>query len=131
MSRRTLELAWQAFFVAVLLAALLVLPGCSPFTGPTDGVRFDPPAIYHEWWLESQACVMFRVVLPYEQVKWYVTPDTPRDHNGQAGAALEMDGTIWIWQEAVTRKVVIQHELVHAVNDIEGHPYNPFGRCNL
>ena len=49
-------------------ALLLALAACG-FTAPEDAVPLDPPAIYRDWWLESQSCVQLPVKLHFERVE--------------------------------------------------------------
>ena len=112
-----------------LLALLLV--GCLQPEIPEGTTRITPPAEYLVWWQQVQPCVGKPERRPFSRVEWYLTPEMPRDHNGTEGLAIEEDGRIYLWAPWANTPWVIQHELVHAVNSIDGHPADPFIRCHL
>lgn len=113
------------------LLAILLLAGCADPFIPEGTVRIDPPPEYRVWWEASRACVAKREWVAFERVEWYITPDYPVSSDGQAGAALAVENRIYIVEWYRDQPWVIQHELVHVVNAIHGHPADPFYRCHL
>lgn len=116
---------------AVKLAALALLAACqSPFI-PADTERITPPAEYRQWWEASRPCIAKPEVRPYRQIEWYVTESSLVGSDGQPAAALTQGNRVYLMDVFARQPWVIQHELVHAINDIRGHPYDPFVRCGL
>ena len=115
-----------------LIPVLLLTAACAPdWTAPAEAVRFDPPPEYRVWWEASRACVNRREWVRYEQVTWYVTPERLLATDGELHGAL-VDGTaVYLWERNTGIPWVIQHELVHAIARVKGHPWDPFWKCNL
>lgn len=110
----------------------LLLAACASPTIPEGTVRIDPPAEYRIWWDAIAPCVDRPVRRPYAEVRWYLSPEMPEDHEGRKGLALEDDGRIYLWAPWANTPWLIQHELVHAINKIgPNHPTDPFYRCQL
>ena len=56
---------------ALKLLVLFVLVGCTfYFAAPEDATRFEPPAIYREWYDLTAACV--GIAGRFEDLEWYV-----------------------------------------------------------
>lgn len=115
------------FLVAFLIGAL----GCQEPFIPEGTVRIQAPLEYLVWWEASRACVGKPEVRAYSDIEWYVTPEKPVSSEGEEGVAMTVDNRVYLWSPYIARPWVIQHELVHAVNDIHEHPADPFGRCAL
>jgi hypothetical protein len=113
------------------LLLLLALAGCASPTIPEGTVRIQAPVEYVDWWEASRACIAKPEVRGFGDIEWYVTPEKPEDSDGVEGVAMTVDNRIYLWSPYIARAWVIQHELVHAINDIDGHPDDPFWRCNL
>ena len=124
----------------LVLAALTAACTLDPVI-PAETVPIVPPPAYRVWWEAARPCVAARPAWPhagerqqerpFETVRWYVTAEPPRDHTGQEGAGLEVDGRIYLHAPWRDTPWVVQHELVHAIFGIEGHPAEPFQRCQL
>lgn len=116
-------------------AWLLLLAGCVPdWTAPTEAVRFDPPPEYRVWWEASRACVHRLEFRRYESIEWYVTPTRILAADGEEHGALVDPGhrnRVYLWERDTAVPWVIQHELVHAINGVSGHPADPFVTCGL
>lgn len=119
--------------ITLALAFILGLSagGCEAPFAPADATRITPPPAYRQWWDAVRPCVHKPEVRRFEQVEWYVTPDLPVTDDGQAVWALTRGRQVYLWTVIDSTDWVIQHELVHAINGITGHPYDPFGRCRL
>lgn len=112
-----------------LVAALAV--ACQPAFAPDGATRIIPPPAYRQWWEESRPCVHQPEIRRYEQIRWYVTPDMPVTSDGTPVWALTVGDHVYLWSAIDRMDWVIQHELVHAINGIRGHPADPFTRCRL
>lgn len=126
-------LGWLVFVALILLPFLpLVLLGCTgePLA-PAGTVQIDPPPEYRVWWEASRACVHKVEWRRFEAVDWYVSPDLLPATDGERHVALTRGGAIYLWAPYAESPWVIQHELVHAVNGIDGHPTDPFVTCAL
>jgi len=117
--------------VALLAAPLLF--GCESPAAPllVEGAqRFDPPPAYHLWWELTQECSGRRAL--FSRVRWYYVPGT---------VTLEVDGqrvegywtapnTIVLAHAAVHDGPLVRHEMLHALQDADGHPREFFlERC--
>jgi len=105
--------------------ALLILISCTDFS-PYDAVRFNPPPEYKRWWDAAQSCVTEPHKRRYEDIEWYHTDISTNGHPG-----LTVKNRIYVMPYVDMMQWVIVHELVHAVDDIHGHPYSPFVKCHL
>lgn len=105
--------------------AIIGLISCTDFS-PYDALRFDPPPEYERWWDAAQSCVSQPHKRRYDDIEWYHTDIWIDGH-----PATTVNNKIYIVPEIDMMQWVIVHELVHAVDDIHGHPYDPFTKCHL
>jgi len=119
-ARRVISKAW-----------LLAFLGCAtPFAPPEGTVRIDPPPEYRLWWEASRECVDKPEVRRFEDIEWYVSEEI-LVLDGRRLAGLTEGNRVYLSALFAETPMVIQHELVHAVNGISGHPDDPFVVCHL
>lgn len=116
--------------VIILTAFLFGACGCGQPFAPPDAVAFTPPPTYREWWLASRACIAKPEVRTFEAIRWYRTA-AEITLDGQTAAAVTVGERVYIQAMYDSVPWVIQHELVHAINGISGHPIDPFHTCHL
>lgn len=112
----------------VLFLALL-LCSCELFSSlPGGAERFDPPAIYREWWSFTEECS--GITGDYDRVNWYRIPGDssfPVGNGSDANAAWDHDGNrIIIAGSAVFAGDLVRHEMLHALLQASGHPRDAF-----
>lgn len=119
--------------ITLALAFILGLSagGCEAPFAPADATRITPPPSYRVWWEASRACVHKPEVRHFDRIEWYVTPEMPISSDGVAVWALTVENRVYLWADLDRTDWIVQHELVHAINGIKGHPYDPFIRCRL
>lgn len=120
----------------ISVVGLVLLMGCSDFMAPEGTLRMQPPAEWKVWWNEAQPCINKEQKRDWSDVEWYVTPGYV-PFEGDSAAGLTHNNEIYISSYALydafpieLRRVVI-HELVHAIDKIHDHPYDPFEKCKL
>lgn len=118
--------------VLLALAFLLGAFGCQddPFI-PEGTTRIPAPPEYRVWWEDSRPCVHRREFRTFEDIRWYISPTALVSEQGVKAAALTDGRDIYIQAMYQSVPWVIQHELVHAINGVQGHPDDPFLTCNL
>ena len=115
-----------------VMAALALLAACHADAFIPDGtVRITPPPEYRQWWEASRACVDKIEWRTFDEIRWFVSPEPLLSGDGVSAAALTIDNRVYIQAVYASVPWVIQHELVHAINGIHGHPADPFLKCNL
>lgn len=132
----------KALFLLILLALFVVLmTSCSNFVAPEGSIRFTPPPQYKIWWNQIQPCVDKPQKRSWNEIEWYyldgyVYVDDVKaagyTHNNKifisSWYVFEDDGSFRVNDDDAW---IIQHELVHAISKISGHPYDPFYICGL
>jgi len=128
------------FLVILFLAFLLLMTGCSNLVAPEGAIRFDPPAQYKVWWDAIQPCVNKDQKRHWNDIEWYHVNDIV-DPSGAVGLAQENRIYISDWYvfDMTTGEYLLgradawifQHELIHAIDKIDGHPDDPFYKCRL
>lgn len=126
-------------FLAILLLMLIffLLMGCSTFVAPEDTYRISPPAEWKQWWNDGQSCIQKSQHERFESIHWYIVPgDGYIQYEGapNGAAAITVGQDIYIAERMLSSgelKRVVVHELVHAIDHINDHPYDPFWKCNL
>ncbi|HYC51462.1 MAG TPA: hypothetical protein VEB19_10180 [Gemmatimonadaceae bacterium] len=119
--------------VFLSLASLFLLAGCELMTGPalpTGAVRFDPPAIYAEWWRMAEQCSALGGDL--SRVAFYSVPDKilTRDDGDEVQGVYLYGDRIVLTQRSMYAGHVVRHEMLHALLKGKGHPRADFvGRC--
>jgi hypothetical protein len=110
-----------------------MLAGCELITGPRlpeNAIRFDPPAVYAEWWRMTEQCSALGGDL--SRVAWYVVPApsvTSADGDEVQGLYLYGDRIV-VSQNSMYSGHVVRHEMLHALLKGKGHPRADFvGRC--
>lgn len=100
---------------------------------PSGAERFDPPAVYAEWWGLTEACS--GLTGDFSRVAWYRVPNTATIPFGEAGALVnglwEGDGNrIILGGDNLEEGDLVRHEMLHALLRQGGHPRTMFiGRC--
>ena len=112
------------------LLAILLAACADPFI-PEGTARIDPPPEYRVWWEASRACIHKPEVRTFEQIEWYWSPDLLRASDGTEAVGLTIENRVYLYVPWSETPWVIQHELVHAINGIKGHPADPFLTCYL
>ena len=109
------------------------LAACTVITGPPlpeNAVRFDPPAVYAEWWRMTEQCSALGGDLT--RVAWYRVPAssiTSDDGDEVKGLYLYGDRIV-LAQNTIHDGQVVRHEMLHALLKGKGHPRADFvGRC--
>ena len=113
----------------ILAFLSLMFLGCFNPTAPMGAVQYDPPAIYHVWWLEKAECVSQTPAVAYHKVRWYVVPseawqgfDCVLGEDGCAGLAHMHDREIYLaaWFQMDER--IVKHEMLHLLLPEPDHP---------
>jgi hypothetical protein len=118
---------WPAL---LLTAALLV--GCERPAAPVlvEGAeRFSPPPAYQLWWEVTQECAGRRGL--FSRVRWYYVPGARTLLvNGQRveGYWTSAGNTIVLAEAALLKGPLVRHEMLHALQDGDGHPREFFLR---
>jgi hypothetical protein len=63
----------RALLAAALVAAATT--GCETPYRPKDGVQYDPPPVYRQWWSSVEQCSGLRG--DFSRVLWYEVPSAP------------------------------------------------------
>lgn len=108
---------------------LLVLAACS--FEPEGAQRYEPPAIYREWFAATEACSAQRG--EYFRINWFVVPGPSFTcPSGECVAHWRGNHSVFIAQPFVESEMVIRHEMLHDIIGRPGHPDPPFVRgCGL
>ena len=114
-----------------MAALTLALLACDLVTAPAGASRITPPADYRTWWEASRPCIAKPEHRPFSVIEWYVTDGPLYGADGVPAAAVTVAQRIYLTAPFQSVPWVIQHELVHAVNEIHGPPPDPFTRCRL
>lgn len=132
MRRRRHRLLAHARTLAALV--LFIASACDRPTGlrfPADAVRYEPLAVYAEWWRMVEACSGARG--DFSQVRWYHAPRASivQTFGRQAGAFWTGDGNrILISSDRVGEGRLVRHEMLHALRPVGGHARADFmDRC--
>jgi hypothetical protein len=115
---------------ALLVTAALLL-GCERPAAPVlvEGAeRFSPPPAYQLWWEMTQECAGRRGL--FSRVRWYYVPDARSlTVNGQRVEGYWTAGnTIVLAEAAMLKGPLVRHEMLHALQDGDGHPREFFLR---
>ena len=103
--------------------------GCFNPTAPVGAERYDPPAVYHTWWLETAECAHRVPAIAYHDIRWYVVPseewqgfDCVLGEDGCAGLAHMHDHEIYVaaWFQMDER--IVKHEMLHLLLPEPNHP---------
>lgn len=120
----------------ISVIGFVLLMGCSDFMAPEGTLRIQPPAEWKVWWNEAQPCINKEQKRRWSEIEWYVTPGYV-PFEGDSAAGLTHNNEIYISSYALEsgfpmelRRIVV-HELVHAIDKIHDHPYDPFEKCEL
>jgi len=122
---------WSAALPALLAMPLVI--GCETPAAPflVEGAeRFDPPPAYQLWWDLTQQCSARRG--SFAGVRWYVVPGASTLLvNGQRVEGYWTSGNAIVLAEAATFSgPLVRHEMLHALQEGDGHPREFFlSRC--
>ena len=132
-ARFTRPVVLVGYFVVLLVVACgIAAPRPSL---PEGAVRFEPPAIYREWWAATEHCA--DTSKEFSSVTWYVVPGSQSIPTGGTpkvglwygslfGSSIVLAGH---WTES---ELVVRHEILHHLLSVEDHPESLFkGRCAL
>ncbi len=118
---------------ALLLAAPLLF-GCERPSAPVlvEGAqRFDPPPAYQLWWEMTQECAGRRGL--FSRVRWYYVPGARTllvNDQRVEGYWTSAGNTIVLAESAMLKGPLVRHEMLHSLQDGDGHPREFFlGRC--
>jgi hypothetical protein len=123
---------------------LLSFAACESPTGlPPGAQRFQPPAVYRQWWTLTESCSGLQG--SFDAVRWYLVPNTntlPLDDGEMVNALWDPNGNRIIiagglddpYAGDVARHPysgdLVRHEMLHALLHGAGHPREAFiGRC--
>ena len=115
-----------------LLAAPLLL-GCERAVAPilVEGAeRFQPPPAYRLWWELTQECSGRRGL--FSRVRWYYVPGavTIVVDGRRVEGYWSAPNTIVLAEAAMLDGPLVRHEMLHALQDGDGHPREFFlDRC--
>jgi hypothetical protein len=108
---------------------LMAVSGCG--FDPQGDVPMDPPAVYQEWWLKTQACS--GLVGNFDRIRWSVIegPSFPCS-SGKCAGHWSNDHHIVLAGDYSMNEMVVRHEMLHDLIGRPGHPAPPFGQgCPL
>lgn len=112
-------------------AALAVVACAGPWT-PLAPTPYEPPDIYREWWSEITCCSGLRG--DFNRIRWYVAPSDQPDRfdcpDGPCGGWWVSDHRIYLAPGLVYDKWIVQHEMLHDLIGVGGHP-PVFERCGV
>ena len=118
--------------VLIALAFLLGAVGCHADAFIPEGTaRITPPASYRQWWEASRSCVNKPEWRHFEDIAWYWSPEPLISGEGVEAVGLTIENRVYIQVLYANVPWIVQHELVHAINGLHGHPPDPFQRCHL
>ena len=108
---------------------LLLLGGCN--VDPANDVPLDPPPIYREWWVKTQACSGLSG--DFDRLS-FSTIEGPSFScsSGQCAGHWRGDHHIFLAGDWAMDEMVVRHEMLHDLIGRPGHPAPPFGEgCPL
>jgi hypothetical protein len=118
---------------AISSLALSIVACRAPTTPlPSGAERFEPPAVYAEWWELTEACSGLSG--DFARVTWYRVPNTetiPLSEGGLVNGRWDADGNrIILGGDNLEAGDLVRHEMLHALLRRGGHPRAMFiGRC--
>jgi len=110
---------------------LILAAGCGGFDPGAESTDFQPPAVYRQWWAETEACAGRRG--DFARIRWIVVHAPSFDcPSGRCVGRWEATGEIYLARDWVGHEMVVRHEMLHALIGEPGHPDPPFRRgCSL
>ncbi|MBK9065724.1 MAG: hypothetical protein IPL76_02420 [Gemmatimonadetes bacterium] len=102
-----------------------LLGGCSRFA-PDDAERFEPPAVYHAWWSQTEQCSGRTGNIA--RVQWFKVPGHAFEcPTGSCAGRWEDNHSIYVAEDWLEHEMVVRHEMLHELLNGSGHPDPPFG----
>lgn len=125
---------------AWLAGAFLVFAGaCHMVDEPNKiipGVRYYPPAVYQQWWDETNRCGGWTDSIDeYVSGGFYVFfREVLHTDEGPALGMLAGNREIWLTEPNLGERLIVEHEMMHAhliPRGIPGHPTQFFAACGI
>ena len=112
-----------------ILALALLLGACG--FEPAGSQPWEAPAIYREWWAETEACSGLSG--NFDRVEWMVVPGQSFPcSSGDCVGHWQPGHTIFLASDWTQHEMVVRHEMLHELMRRSGHPNPPFGNgCPL
>lgn len=103
------------------LLCLLLLAGCA--TAPVSDAPYQAPTEYYPWWTEVVACA--HVGGRFTELQWFTLDDA------EPYVGYTVTPRIWIKEWAQNTRLVVEHEMLHALIGDGGHTDASWARCGL
>lgn len=122
---------------------LLFLAACDHqgVVTPAGRTRFDPPAVYFEWYVETMTCanVSGNAAAKFRLIEWYRTSAIYTEGGGVVNAFHELPHTIVIREDIVSfeewairfHHSIVVHEMLHDLIHDSDHSSDAWERCGL
>jgi hypothetical protein len=92
---------------------------------PENATRFEPPAIYREWFAKTEGCSNRQG--EFSRLSFFVVPGPAFTcASGECVAHWREDHTIFIAERYLDEELVVRHEMLHDLIGDTGHPDPPF-----
>lgn len=124
-------MGWRRVAARLLWAAGVLIGGGACGFDPEGDVPLDPPPVYREWWVKTEACSGLSG--NFDRLTWSVV-DGPSFScsSGQCAGHWSKDHHIYLAGEWAMDEMVVRHEMLHDLIGMPGHPAPPFGQgCPL
>jgi hypothetical protein len=109
-------------FSPLLFGVLLAACGFDP----AGSQSWDPPAIYREWWDDTEACSGLSG--NFDRIEWMVVPgESFACSSGECVGHWDPGHTIYLASTWTMHEMVVRHEMLHELLQRSGHPSPPFG----
>lgn len=124
-----MERSWAPRGLAWAAGLLIAVSACG--FDPQGDVPLDPPPVYREWWLKTQACS--GLTGNFDRIQWSVIEGPSfACSSGQCAGHWNNDHHIFLAGDWVMNEMVVRHEMLHDMIGRPGHPAPPFGQgCPL
>lgn len=91
---------------------LPLLAGCTDPFAVESARRFDPPALYAQYWQDMETCLGRSG--DFARVAWYSVPDSGLHYDGEpAYGVWNAPHTIYIQERMLGNRYVLKHEMIH------------------
>lgn len=110
----------------------VLLMACTPVWEPQIVESYDPPPIYTNWWAEISKCAGLSG--DFTRIRWFeVQADDPEYFPCPVGSCQgwwSANHDIFLARASVKTKWIVQHEMLHDLIGVGGHP-PVFERCGV
>ena len=94
------------------LLGLVLFAACGNPFEQSGAVRFDPPALYAQYWQQMEICLGRSG--DFSRVTWYSVPDSGLHYNGEpAYGVWDAPHSIYIEEGMLQNRYVLKHEMIH------------------